>query len=267
MTGAIANLWPSLGTIDQYMDFTQILTFGHTFLSGKVFYLFMTGELSTQAFVIAGVLIMLVATYAVSAYVAVCTVQAAVHFSRGFYFNYADYSIMGNLMWFFELFLVGGWEFWSFAQIIFVTVSAFLVWDGLDARIAEAKAGSIGLENALTWGLAIKTFTLEMIVTIAMIIAGVCLGDVADEAIAWNDWYDDDTDKEGTDKETGKKDPAGTSATWDVLLHFVTAILSMAVFGFLGIFSYFFLWFELNLGDDGFQCDLDAVDNSVYAEV
>lgn len=41
----------------------------------------------------------------------------------------------------------------------------------------------------------------------------------------------------------------------------------MAVFGFLGIFSYFFAWEFFNMGDDGFTCDFGAADASHYAPV
>lgn len=94
-----------------------------------------------------------------------------------------------------------------------MTVTASNFWDALEARMAEAKAGHTGLEEPLTWVKAIKAFTLTTLVGVAMIIAGFSLGDIADEAITWVAYYDDDTSKEGDEKTDGTKDdPAGTSA-------------------------------------------------------
>lgn len=90
---------------------------------------------------------------------------------------------MGNLLWFYEVFMVGAWQFWSFVQVVLVTITGMIVWDALDARMAEAKADSIGLDTALSWGLAFKTFTLCMIVAMAMGIAGISMGDIANDAI------------------------------------------------------------------------------------
>lgn len=52
---------------------------------------------------------MLCMVYISSAYVIVKTVDAGVSVSKGFYFRYADYSSIGNLLGVFELILILGW--------------------------------------------------------------------------------------------------------------------------------------------------------------
>ena len=48
----------------------------------------------------------------------------------------------------------------------------------------------------MRWELAIKTFTLMMVIGTVVIVAGFSLGDVADELITWVAQYDDDTKTE-----------------------------------------------------------------------
>jgi hypothetical protein len=100
-----------------------------------------------------------------------------------------------------------------------------------------------------------------------MIISGVNLGDIADEAISWVPYYDDDTKSEGTDKVNGDRDADGTAANVDVPLHLVTGIAGMFLFGMMGIISYFFAFEFYNMGDDDFTCDFSAADASTYAAV
>lgn len=55
------------------------------------------------------IITMLLMTYVTSAYVIVKSVEAGVDFTQGYYFNYADYSTIGSLLYLFEGILVGGW--------------------------------------------------------------------------------------------------------------------------------------------------------------
>ena len=57
------------------------------------------------------------------------------------------------------------------------------VWQQLDDRLAEAAADSKGFETKLEWTLAIKTFTILMLLGVIMIITGYSLGEIAPEAI------------------------------------------------------------------------------------
>lgn len=134
--------------------------------------------------------------------------------------------------------------------------------------MTEARANSIGIETALTWGLAFKTFSLTMVVGIIMSLIGYSLGNMAEDVIPWSDKYDNDTNKDA-DKKTNSSDeyPNGSSAEHDIIYHFVTGVGGMFILGMSGILSYFFAWEFLNLGDDGFVCDLDSVDKATYAAI
>jgi len=52
---------------------------------------------------------MLLMSYVASAYVIVKAVEAGVDFTKGYYFNYADYSALGSSLYVFEGILVLGW--------------------------------------------------------------------------------------------------------------------------------------------------------------
>lgn len=104
-----------------------------------------------------------------------------------------------------------------------------------------------------------------MLVGVIMIVSGFSLGDIADEAITWHDYYDDDTNSEATDKnDSSNRDPAGTSAQWDIALHMVTSIYGMFFLGIMSISSYIFAWDFLKIKDGGadFQCEISNKDYS-----
>jgi len=208
---------------------------------------------------------MLCMVYISSAYVIVKTVDAGVSVSKGFYFRYADYSSIGNLVGVFELILILGWQFWGFVQPILATWLASDVWGQMEKRVAEANADTIGFDTPLSWEIAIKTNALLMLVGLILVISGFSLGDIADEAITWHGEYEDDTNSEAADKnDSSNKDSAGTSATYDIAMHMVTAIFGMFVFGIMSISSFIFAWDWLAVydGNANFRCDLPRGDYS-----
>lgn len=155
-------------------------------------------------------------------------------------------------------------------QPIFATITAASVWGDIDTRIAEAGADSLGFDTPLRWELAIKTHTLLMLVGVIVLVTGFSLGDIADEAITWVSNYDDDTKTEGDDKTDGTVDADGTSAQQDILLHLVTAVYGMFLFGVMSLSSFIFAWSFLKVKTDGedFECDINAVgDKSGYSQL
>jgi len=94
-----------------------------------------------------------------------------------------------------------------------------------------------------------------MIVGIIMIVSGYSLGDIADEAISWVNEYDNDTNSDNA----AKDHTAGTSASYDIAYHMVTAVGGMFVMGVMSISSYIFTWTWLDIknGNSEFECEMD----------
>lgn len=86
---------------------------------------------------------------------------------------------------------------WALVVIILALVTASDVWNKVDARIAEAKAESIGLDTPVTWTLAIKTVALLFIATFGVVLTGYTLAYTSDELISYFGEYDNDTKTEG----------------------------------------------------------------------
>ena len=150
---------------------------------------------------------------------------------------------------------------WQFYALVITGMSLFGagdVWTKLDMRMAEAAKDSKGLENALDWDVVFKTVTFMFMCTLGVVISGVSLGDVADELITYFDAYDDETDKEGTDKETGTKDPHGTAVVYDILYHTGLTAYSWFVLSSIAAGGYIFMFLFSPLDTVVLQCDFDA---------
>lgn len=161
----------------------------------------------------------------------------------------------------YETFFVVAFLFWSIVQIILVTVFATNVWDAVDARLAEAEEGHTGLEEPLSWWLAMKTMALTHIVAIMMMIVGYAMGDIQDELLDWFNEYEGKTSRRGTDDDGWTEIDSGE----DFLMHGILAAYGMFVFGTMGLASYIFGWSFLNLSEDNLECDVEGADLSVYA--
>merc|ERR1719389_671531 len=122
--------------------------------------------------------------------------------------------------------------------------------------------------TAVTPVMAMKAFTLIMIMAFSTWIAAYTLGETADELIGWFDQYADDTKKEGTDKDDGEADKDGTAIYYDLLYHSITAGYSYIVLSVImvggGWFFNEFNAFSVTLGDD---CKLDNVSTSTYSSI
>jgi hypothetical protein len=112
--------------------------------------------------------------------------------------------------------------------------------------------------TAITPVMAMKAFTLIMVMAFGTWISAYTLGQTADELIGWFDQYADDTKKEGQDKEDFDYDKDGTAIYYDLLYHSITAgyayiVLSVIMVGG-GWFFNNFSPFNVSLGD---TCNLD----------
>lgn len=87
---------------------------------------------------------------------------------------------------------------WAFVVIIMSFVGAYFYADAVDVRLAEAAADSINLENAITWGKAIRAVTNIMMVTVGVVASAFALSDTAQQLIGYIDEYAPYWDDEAT---------------------------------------------------------------------
>jgi hypothetical protein len=222
--------WASLGTLGQYIDFTSILTFGRSYVDYTVITAFLTGQLGAATWVYTADLMALVAAFVGSAYIIIKTVDSGVSMTRGYYAVFAGGSNFANALLTYEIIIIVLWELFALTMALSGLYDAYNVWGAMDARLAEAAEGSIGLENAFTWEKAIKASSLLMVIALADIISGFTLGDIADEVVTWFGEYDNDTKSEGRDKKDGDYDADGTSAETDIYIHMGTTL-----YGFIAL--------------------------------
>lgn len=121
--------------------------------------------------------------------------------------------------------------------------------------------------TAVTMVQAVKVFTLCMILAFGTWISAYTIGQSAGELVGFYDQYSDDTNKEGTDKETGKRDPRGTAFAEDILYQTITAAYSYVVLSAMMVGGYWFFMnfnaYTVGLGD----CDLDNVSLGTYSNI
>jgi len=251
--------WASLGTLNEYIDFTQILAFGKSYVNYNVITAFLTGQLGSATWVYTSDLMALVAAFVASAYIVIKTVDSGVSMTRGYYAVFAGGSNLANGLLAFEISVILLWELFALVMALNGLYEAYDLWGRMDARLAEAAKDSKGLENSFTWEKGIKASSLLMIVAIANLISGFTLGDIADEVVTWFGQYDNDTKSEGRDKTDGDYDPDGTSAENDIYLHMGLTFYGFFVLAMISIGGNSFVYgFIDNIFNDGFgtNCDL-----------
>ena len=210
----------------------------------------------------------LIMCLAAAAYVVVKSVDAGVSFTRGLYSTYAGGSSFSDMLYLYEVLAILSWQFWSLIVIIIAFVSASDIWTKLDARLAEAAAASIGLENPLTWTMAVKTSALLMVCTFGVVVTAYALSDTADELISYFGEYDDNTKTEGDQKtDASADDPDGTSAQWDVgISHMITTFYAYAVFAAISIGGYIF-YTSFSPLEDNVVCDFEQTPPGTYTGI
>ena len=206
-------------------------------------------------------LMALVASFVGSAYIIVKTVESGVSMTKGYYATFAGKSAFADRLLIYEVVVIVLWEAFALLMSLSALYGAYMFWGKLDDRMATAAADSIGLENAFTWEKAIKASTLLWLVGFGNLVSGFTVGDIADELVQWFGQYDNKTGNEGSDKETHKLDPAGTSAENDIYAHMATTLYGFIALAAISLGGNWFIYnFMPNIFDDGFgvNCDLDS---------
>lgn len=191
------SLWTALPSLEMIADFSGMKNLMHSVLQGEVMSLFFGNQMAVQGWVYTGVLMSLVMSFISAAYVVVKTVDAGVSYTAPFIEGYAYTYRGGSVSWgdnlgLFELIALLLFSLWSLVMTIVALFGADSVWEQLEARVVGVKTegqGGVALDD---W-VAIKIFTLTILVGITSLIGGCGLGDVADKLITWFDNYADDT--------------------------------------------------------------------------
>lgn len=200
-------------------------------------------------------------SFVAAAYVVVQSTEAVAAYTapffEGYYYQYAGASSLANDIGLYELISFILWALFSLAISIVSMYMNGKAWELMDERNAGVKVGGQG-------GLALdpltgaKIFTLQMIAGLMSIIGGFALGDTADNLLTWWDAYADDERKEGSNKETGKVDPDGTSAEYDFLYHYITMAFGYITFGTIAAGGFWFMNNFMKVGPAQ-NCKTDGV--------
>lgn len=123
------SLWSSMGTLDQYMDMSGVMTMAHSYIAGIVFTYWDDATYGPRYTVWFADLIALCMTFVGAAYVIVKTVDAGVHTANGFYFNYGAWATITDNLGVWELLVLGSLLLWALTTTIIGLVGASMVWD------------------------------------------------------------------------------------------------------------------------------------------
>lgn len=104
-----STMWSAFGTLDSYMDFTQLFSLGDSYIHSTVIYNFLTGKLGPAEVIYGADLMSLIMSLAAAAMVVCKSVDTGVSFTRGLYYNYAGGSSLGNLIYLLEAIVIIAW--------------------------------------------------------------------------------------------------------------------------------------------------------------
>jgi len=187
----------------------------------------------------AGDLIALVASQLAAAYAGVKSIEAAVHFDKGFYYKYSGASEIGDYLGLWELLSVVLFLTWSLAISIVGYVEGALLWQRYEAMEAA------GLTVTIVEGY--KYLALGCVIGVGAWISGLALGDSANKLLGFFDEYEDDTHSEASNGST--VDPDGTAIQYDLGFHFVTLLFSYMTISAIAVGAYIFGYMYLGQGD------------------
>jgi hypothetical protein len=256
MSGSL--LATQLGTLSEMIDFTDMVTYGKSFIKSVWLQSLFKDRMTAQYLVYAVAAFTLGSFFVSDAYVVVSAVDSGIQFDRGFYADYAGYSWWVDYLGVWEGLVLFAYFLWAIVDLGMGFGVFSCVWDKLTNRLAEAEEHSISIETPLSWNKAMKVYVLCLIVVFAQLLSAYSLGGIAPDIINFLSEYDDDEQNEAQDL-NGNDDPAGQSAKWDIILHLVTAIYGHFVLGGIGMYSvmFHFAFIDFSLIDDGFTCDLE----------
>lgn len=187
----------------------------------------------------AGDLIALVASQLAAAYAGVKSIEAAVHFDKGFYYKYSGASEIGDYLGLWELLSVVLFLTWSLAISIVGYVEGALLWQRYEAMEAA------GLTVTIVEGY--KYLALGCVIGVGAWISGLALGDSANKLLGFFDEYEDDTHSEASNG--SDVDPDGTAIQYDLGFHFVTLLFSYMTISAIAVGAYIFGYMYLGQGD------------------
>lgn len=130
----------------------------------------------------AGDLIALVASQLAAAYAGVKAIEAAVHFDKGFFYNYAGASQIGDYLGLWELLSVILFLTWSLGISIVGYVEGAMLWEKYEAM--ETTGQTITIVEGY------KYLALGCVIGVGAWISGLALGDSADKLLGFFDEYD-----------------------------------------------------------------------------
>merc|ERR1719498_1340875 len=155
----------------------------------------------------AGDLIALVCSQLAAAYAGYKSVEAAVHFGTGYFYQYSGASIMGDLLGLWELLSVLLFLTWTLGISVVGYIEGALLWDRYETM---KQAG-----QTVTIVQGYKYLALGCVIGVGAWISGLSLGDSAQELLGFFDNYASKTDDEASDKTTGTVDVDGTAIEYD----------------------------------------------------
>lgn len=173
------------------LGFSPMTSLFKNFVTGAVFFHWDEALNGPIYWVYYGIVGSLIITLATAAYVAFKTVDAAIHLDIGFYAFIANYSSFTDNFMIYEMVVVAAFLLWSLLVTLMALYTGSELWTLADARLAEAKAESIGVETPITMIKGMKAFVLMMVAAFAVVISGYSLGENAVEMISYFDHYYD----------------------------------------------------------------------------
>merc|ERR1719240_1907210 len=188
----------------------------------------------------AGDLIALVASQLAAAYAGVKSIEAAVSFTTGFYYQYAGGSLSGDYLGLWELLAVMLFLTWALSISIVGYVEGALLWDRYETM--EAAGTTVTMVEGY------KYLALGCVIGVGAWISGLSLGDSAAKLLGFFDAYSDKTKTEARD-EDNNVDQDGTAIGYDLGFHFVTLLFSYMTISCIAIGAYIFGFVYLGQGD------------------
>ena len=165
-----------------------------------------------------------------AAYAIVKTIDASVHTTKGFFYDFRGGSSIGDFMGVYELLAVLGFLTWGLLISIVGYVEAAFMWQKFD----DMQAANIPMTQIHGY----KFLALGFIVGVGAWISGLALGDSCAELLGFFDNYN--VKKEGREKDADEDDEAGTALTYDLSYHIVTSLYTYFVVSVIALGSFIF---------------------------
>ena len=191
-----------------------------------------TDGLTPVFYAYSGDLIALVLSQLAAAYAAVKTIDASVHTTSGFFYNWRGGSSMGDYMGLYELLATLAFLTWSLVISIVGYVEAAQLWQ----KYEDMEKNGV----AMTQIHGYKFLALGFIIGIGAWISGLALGDSCAELLGFFDNYNTKTEATVVNGSTSTRDADGTSLTYDLTYHVITTLYTYFVVSAIAVGGYVF---------------------------